>query len=256
MGVDAEMFVRLKGCENWLKPEDERRAAYELASTFGSDHFLITIGDWPKETSWEHHALSIMMPIKDARAAEYHGADDTAIGRTIWMQDGDPIIADDDEQFIRVHIFTRYYGERYARGDWLTIKAVAEWCERRWPAGEVWYGGDSSGICAEHLTPERRQQIHEFFLTSGRKSYTHYGRTSRDSITGHAAPICPVCSVGLIGCGGGHSLTYWYSDGCGKKAITTRGITHWVNRHVEFFAASDAISRGVDPNISERPAAS
>ena len=30
MGVDAEMFVRIRGRDNWLAQEDERRAAYEL----------------------------------------------------------------------------------------------------------------------------------------------------------------------------------------------------------------------------------
>lgn len=234
MGVDAEMFVRIKGREHWLSDADELGAAYDLASTLGSDNFMITLGEYPDQPTWEHHALSIMRPVADASDAEDNGLDAKHVGRVAWTQDGDPIFAADDEQLIKIHLWTRYYGEDYARGDWPTIRAVAEWCELRFPGAEIWYGGDSSGICAAPLTRARRDQLNEFYLTKGRKPYTR-DRGWDSVFAGGQTLACPICKVGMITCGGGQGDTFWYCDGCDKKAVTSPAGTQWLKHGVGFF---------------------
>lgn len=216
MGVDAEMFVRIKGRDKWLADADELKTAYELASTIGPSKFMNTIGMWKDEKG--HHCLEIMRPIKHSLDADYHGVPATMIGRVIWSQDGDTIVAGQDEQFVRIHLYTRYYGEEYARGDWPTIRVVAEWCELRFPGCEVWYGGDSSGICAEHLSAERRDELNKFFLSSGRKSYARYD-DGPDRVTGHRGTMCPVCDVRMYSTGGGQGDSFWSCDGCEQRAV-------------------------------------
>ena len=208
MGIDAEMFARIKGRENWLKPEDERHTGYELASTIGPEFFYI---------SMEQHALSIIKP-------------DPQFGRVVWLQDGDPIIADADEQFVEVHIQSRYYGPGYARGNWPAIRIVAEWLEWRFPSCEVWYGGDSSGVCASLLDAKKRKEINDFFLATGRRTYTRHNSDWRfselDTRTGHAAPKCPCCDVNTYHVGGGNTKSFWQCDGCGRSAVTDpTGVT-------------------------------
>ena len=51
------------------------------------------------------------------------------------------IIAKPNEQFIEVHVWSRYYGEDYARGDWKTLSFILMWCVFNIPECEVWYGG-------------------------------------------------------------------------------------------------------------------
>lgn len=249
MGVDTKMFVRIKGRDNWLKPEGERRAAYELSSTVGYQHFGITIG---QGYSWgEHHALEIMKPIKDEDDASEYGLDPGYVGKVVYTQDGDEVVAGDDEQFVQVHLWTRYYHEDYARGDWPTIRAVAEWCELRFPGAEVWYGGDSSGMCAEHLTVERRDTLNKFYLGSGRKSYVRYDSGIPRTFGGsNARPVCTVCDVGMFDVGGSRDYTFWSCDGCGGKVVAHGdGRRFTGNQHDDF----GQLSQGV--NSSKRPRA-
>jgi hypothetical protein len=235
MGVDAEMFARIKGRENWLPDTEELKAAYELASTISYWHFSIMKGG---EYDWaQYHALAIMRPIQDAADARDHGVMQSDIGRVVYTQDGPDIFAEPDEQFIRVHLAGRYYGEQYARGDWPTIRAVAEWLETRFPGCEVWYGGDSSGICAEHLSAARRDELNRFFLTSGCRTYERHADNGVDRFTGHKAPVCPCCNVALFSSGGGRGQSFWSCDGCGRRAVVTPlGKTLFGDRHADVFA--------------------
>lgn len=166
MGVDAEMFARIKGRENWLK--DESAAAQALADDLGRGNFWITNGE-PWITN-EHGALSIVRPASDDDESAELGRGEF-VGKVVWFQDGPEIVAGEDEQFVQVHMQSRYYGPDYERGDWPFIKSVAAWLERRFPGCEVWYGGDSSGICAEHLTAERLAEIDALWSQFGNERY-------------------------------------------------------------------------------------
>ena len=231
MGVDARIFARIKGRENWLRDKDELVAAYQLASSLGHQHFFITKGNDP--ICAEHHALSIVRPIKDAETAAEYGLSLEHLGKVVYHQDGPEIFADDDEQFIEVHLWSRYYGPCYARGDWPTIRTVAEWLEWRFPNCEVWYGGDSSGICAAHLTEEVRKEFSRLYLSSGTTAY-HRGFSGVTS-QGHTPPTCPTCEQPLYSTGGGGGQCFWFCDGCGKQGITKGGNLRWLKRNSDFF---------------------
>lgn len=238
MGVDARMFARIRGRDNWLKDENELTAAVEMAQAIGCDHFLITRGG---EYKWsQHHALSIVRPLKDTADCDDRGVDANHVGKVVYTQDGDDIVADPDEQFIEVHLWSRYYGEDYARGDWPTIRATAEWLEFRFPGCEVWYGGDSSGICAEPLTRARRDQLNAFYLKSGRTQYTR-NASLLDMTRGIGGAKCPCCEIDMINAGGGPDVAFLYCDGCGKKLKKHRiGKYEWLSRHDDFFTQKAA----------------
>lgn len=230
MGIDARMFVRIKGRENWLDPDKELATAVALSRVVGAGHFIITkaLGDdFPFE---KHHALSVLETLSQSEASDY-GVEDL-VGNVVYFQDGDPIVADPDEQFIAVHLMTRYYGEDYARGDWPTIRTVAEWLELRFPKGEVWYGGDSSGVCAEPLTRARRDQINRYFLTRGHSQY----RGGWPSFEGaNARPTCRCCEQPMESCGGGQGETFWYCDGCDGRAKSSGETVTFLAPREDFF---------------------
>lgn len=235
MGVDAEMIVRIKGKENWLDEKDLIRTAYEMASTLGHDNYFITLGD-NKTYGTPHHALSIIQPIKTKEEAEYNGIEESLIGKTVFTQDGPDILAEEDEQFIKVHFWTRYYSEDYARGNWPVIRDTADWLRLKFPKGEVLYGGDSSGMCAEVLTVERQKELNDFYLKDGGKSYYRRGFGFMEK---HNAPTCPCCKEPMFSFGGGGNTTFWNCDGCGMKSLTglqpnpifnrVKEITKWLD---------------------------
>jgi hypothetical protein len=243
MGVDAEMFARIRGQENWLRDDQETRAGYELATTLGADNFLIT-----RETKYAfgrpHHALSIVRPIKDAADAEYHGLDASFIGKRLWTQDGPDIVAEPDEQFIKVHLMTRYYGEDYARGNWPIIRATAEWLEWKFPGCEVWYGGDSSGICAAPLTVARRKQLNDFYLVSGHSTYLGGFGGIFERGGGAPAPVCATCEEPMRATGGGQDCTFWHCDGCDGQAISRGGSVQLVERGKDIMEVSREQAHG------------
>lgn len=217
MGVDAEMIVRIKGTENHLAPEDEIKTAYEMASTFGAHRFFV----WgtPGEDDF-HHALRIMQPNDE--------------GLLVYEQDGPEIIAEPDEQLIKVFLFDRYYGPGYERGDWPFFCMIAEWLEWKFPKGRVWYGGDSGGICAEPLTKEKRDELTRHFFENGHRPYVRgmpliFAR-------GSDAPDCPTCQTPLYSCGGGRGDAFFACDGCGIGAVSSNGRVTWgKNRHQDIF---------------------
>lgn len=92
----------------------------------------------------------------------------------IYHQDGPDIRAAEGEWLLTVNLWSRWYGIGYERGDLLTICAIAEWVEANIPNCEVWYGGDSSGVCAEPFGREARDALkRHFYSESGRDYFAH-----------------------------------------------------------------------------------
>lgn len=225
MGIDAEMFVRIKGKENWLKDDDELAAAVHLARTVGPEKFYI--GD-------DQHALSIIRP----QTSDERYVDRAHDGKVVWRQDGPEIIADDDEQFIRVHLWSRYYAPGYERGDWPTIRQVAEWLDFRFPGGEVWYGGDSSGACASKFDNEARDKMNGHYLNAmGRTGYTGGFGSLGDSDT------CPRCKIEKDCSGGGGGASFMRCSGCGKKTVLFKGEAYVVPGGVDHFAWREGMGK-------------
>jgi hypothetical protein len=90
--------------------------------------------------------------------------------------------------------------------------------------------GDSSGICAEHLSQARRRAITAHWIECGRRPYSPRGETEK-GWAGTSAPKCPICEVPLIACGGGEEFDSWACDGCGNKATShVDGRVAWAER--------------------------
>lgn len=196
MGVDAEMFVRTR---SGYIPEQVREMAHDLAEAFGYSHFVIAR---PGKHSWlpqGRHALELV---------------------DVYEQDGPPIYPCVGEQFIQVHLFTRYYGKGYERGNWPFIDGVIRWLKMRIPDAEVWYGGDSSGICAELMDEAARNKLWRLFVKAGHKPYVHYDGWGHD----REKPTCDFCSAPMANYLWGPSGRRGFCcHGCGLKLWTDDG---------------------------------
>lgn len=223
MGVDARMFVRLPAGRH-LNADNIRVLSYAIASTFGAENFIITKlwDDWSGE---KHHALSIEEPA--TRDSFYVGdgeeLDDKCaalVGKVCYFQDGPPIVAEDGEQFVNVHLSGRYCGEGYERGDWLAIAAVIAWLRLNLPDGEVWYGGDSSGIEAECMTTQRVAALTRHFYDHGHRPYYNAFNDVGLKSTVHVCPICETGETSECGFGGGRDgYKLRACDGCGSQFV-------------------------------------
>ena len=194
MGIDAEMFVRVK---SRLSEDDVRTLGYLLGKAFGHSKFN-TIH--PHESRYEgdraHNALEIVSE---------------------WNQDGPTIHPEPREQFIRVHLATRYYGTGYERGDLLLILGVARWLEENIPNSSIWYGGDSSGVCAEPFGHAARESLWKHFRSNGHRPYNGYFDRNNNS------PECPLCKEPATQYGSGGDFASFTCDGCGWKLVHKGG---------------------------------
>ena len=191
MGIDAEMFVKTKKVHS----EDEvLRLAYRICEAFGHKRFLIS----KDSTFGPHHALSII--------DEYE-------------QDGDTLYPENDEQFIRVHLCTRYYGIGYERGDLPLLISIAEWLEINIP-GEVWYGGDSSGVIAEPFNRNVRDELFRHFAACGHSPY----RAGWNSIGDGGSQYCEFCHHDMDQNGFGKNYMAFICFGCGERRAYRDGV--------------------------------
>lgn len=201
MGVDAQMVVMNPSP---LSERDVRLLSVDLVEAFGTDA-LFVIPDWNEHFGEPRHALEII----DA-----------------YRQDGDTIHPREGWQMIEVHLWGRYYGPDYARGQWPLYDNIATWLYMRVPGCEVWYGGDSSGICAEHLTIEKRAELWAFFVANGRKPYTGFRSAY---LSNKPQRRCSFCAwSGMVQSGFGQSYQRWYCAGCGLTEVTHDDGASWM----------------------------
>lgn len=232
MGVDAEMFVRISGKENHLSIEDVRQLSYEIGGAIGSNVFFPKNPQSKIFKGQSRGNLSIIEPFVD----EYNEAPEL-IGDVVWFQDGDPIIAEKDEQFIKVNLYGRYYGVGYERGSWPNLKACIDWLQCRIPVGQVWYGGDSSGMTAKACTTSYISELQSHWANNGRRPYTRYASNLRmpDYRKGVTVPVCELCDVKMAETGGSMNYAFYWCEGCGQKAVSHKvGKIHWVDEREEW----------------------
>lgn len=190
MGVDAQMLVKTRRA---LSENAVHALALDLAEAFGPEKFYLNreADDYGDGSHYPaHHALSIVDKFE---------------------QDGDTIFPSPGEQFIEVHTWHRYYGVGYERGDLPTYIGIAEWLERRIPGCAVFYGGDSSGICAEPFDAASRAALMDHFAKVGHKPYRGGWDRERDG------PLCDFCRIQMQRCGWGPEWAAWSCAGCGDK---------------------------------------
>jgi hypothetical protein len=142
-----------------------------------------------------------------------------------YRQDG-PVIAPVNGQcFYEVHLFVRYYGIGYERGPLPKILAVARWIRHRVPDSTILYGGDSSGINAEILTPEFEQELWGHFCEHGHKPYADRHWECNDGLDDR--PTCRLCNEQYIRFGGGSPFAAYACHGCGHQIETHDGGKTW-----------------------------
>ncbi len=146
MGVDAQMFIRTR---ETITEERLKILSWQICESFGSTWFLVSR---PGEWSW----------LPEGRRAL------TLCER--YEQDGPDILPEPGESFVEVHLSCRYYGPQYERGPLPIILAIARWL-RSHIHGEVWYGGDSSGFCAEPMIDDA---LWGHFAEVGHRPYVGY----------------------------------------------------------------------------------
>ncbi len=202
MGIDAEMFVRTKQV---VSDRDVERWAYRLGEAFGHERFFLMERDWEGKP---RHAINKC---------------------TVYEQDGPNIVPEDGETFLTLSLHSRYYGEGYERGDLPFLIMLAEWLERNIPGGEVWYGGDSSGVLAKRFGKAEREYLFTHFADVGGQPYSlRLSVAMRDE---QQPPRCEFCSEPMIRRGFGPNFASYTCDGCGKHMETRDGGTTWKITH-------------------------
>jgi hypothetical protein len=208
MGIDAEMFVRVKR----QVPDSEIRALrLAIGGAFGHGRFWIS-----KKTTGE------------ARMTASEEWDDSANRHmlervTVYEQDGPSLRPAAGETFLRVYLTTRFYGVGYERGDLPFILTLARFLRDSIPGGEVWYGGDSSGVRAEPLDEAMEKSLWDHFVRVQHEPYqTAFSRLADDSIP---TPVCAFCATEMRNYGGGGGGNYgaFACRGCGADVVTTDG---------------------------------
>lgn len=191
MGIDAQLLVRTR---KPLSPLEVRKLSRDLVAAFGVRSFYVC----PPGDEFDpdgRHALEIV--------SEY-------------VQDGPTILPEPGEQFVDVHVATRWYGKGYERGDLILLIAVTEWLEIRIAGCSVWYGGDSSGVLAAPFDAAARRELFAYFAARGHDPYTSAFGSAK-------AETCKFCADSpLHACLFGPNGTGYVCAGCGLHRLVAR----------------------------------
>ena len=195
MGIDAQVLVKTK---TGLSKDEIKKLSYRLGEAFGHKKFSIIRPD--NDFGWEpRHCLETVQE---------------------FVQDGPSIFPAEGEQLIEVHLWTRYYGFGYERGDLPLIFSIADWLQRNIPDAEIWYGGDSSGVLAKLLTESEKEKLWNHFCQVGHLPHsTCFDRHEFNP------PDCALCQMRPIqsGSGRGGKWGCFYCPGCGWEIETADG---------------------------------
>ena len=264
MGIDAAMLIRYRGTRP--SDDTLNRWSWDMCQSIGAGKLFTSDGIPPDEyqaaiAAW-HAAFNAhpLYPQYQAGNRDAHKAIISDIGKApkclrraielthrrypldddsndvppeyrapglAWTQDGDPIFAEPGETFLGVSLWTRYYGPGYERGDILTICAVAEWSETNMQPCEVWYGGDSSGVCAAPFGPTEREAMRKhLYGTQGRAYFAEFDERA----TSPTPEPCGLCVPGenrFNRCGWGDSYIKVHCAGCGKSFVSNDNGASW-----------------------------
>lgn len=179
MGVDTRMLVKVSGD---IADNELLLLSYRICEAFEHDNFGVN----------REHGYRALEKID------------------VFEQDGDDIIPQPGETFVKVNLWVRYYGIGYERGPLPLIIAVAEWLEHNVPDGRVYYGGDSSGICADPFDKDARATLMQHFCKYGHEPYEMFFNGKGESV-----PVCDFCQHNMVSFGGGAAFSFWRCAGCG-----------------------------------------
>lgn len=200
MGIDAKMFVKIR--DRQLTDQDIQGWLPRLCGAFGTDSFWIDPN--------RRHALQLVDQV---------GQD---------SNEEPEILPRPNEQFVQVSLMGRYYGVGYERGDYPFYRNLGEWLEINLQ-GEVWYGGDSSGVLFRRFDAEYRDVLWRHFCRVGHDPYL--APIDRMMFEGNQAiPPCPnrLCSSdGIWVNGGGRTFIGAMCQCCGRWLRTHDNGDNW-----------------------------
>jgi len=175
MGVDAEIFIKVKG---ELTQKDIQKQNYIFGCAF-------------HQYTW-------------------HSKDEPALSLKIWNENYFNDMKEPGHTLIQVPTLGRYYGEGYERGPLMTYVAMAELLEHLFPNCTIFYFGDSGGCeSRKEFHSVRRYELIEHFANWGHEPY------ERAFSGQHHKYICPNCNIGMIQNGFKGRLGYFSCSGCG-----------------------------------------
>jgi|SRR6187549_1416249 len=214
MGIDAEILIRNVPyslvTNEWLK-----ETSWRICECIGAKHFFV---------DQEEGHLAI-----ERTLSRYREDNDPAPGSE-YHQDGEPIYAKDGECLLELNLCGRYYGVGYERGDLLLYCGIAEWLEANIPGCEVWYGGDSSGVCAEPFGKDAREALRRhLFSIEGRDYFRDRSSfmKSDDIVRPLPCMLCPGGTYRGERCGWGQGYAKYSCAGCGVATSTHDGGATW-----------------------------
>ncbi len=196
MGIDAKMYFKTKS-----KPtkKDILNLAVRLHDCFKD---AVSVSR-PGKYSWNpkgSHCLEIVN--------EY-------------IQDGPEIYPEKDETLVQVELVGRYYDSDYERGDITSYISIAKWIEINVPDAEVFYGGDSSGVCAYRFDKECRDGLFKHFASCGHLDYVGFmGANIGDK---DKLRFCDFCETNMVQYGFGRDYAAFRCVGCDFKEETRDG---------------------------------
>lgn len=194
MGIDARLYVVTS---QKFSDDDVRKLSYEVGLTFGADRFFRSKGwKWDGGEVPPHHNISKVEKIE---------------------QDGPDWKPPAGKSLLEVHVFTRFYGVGYERGDLPFLIILAEWLERKIPGCEVMYGGDSSGVCAAGFGAKARAALLDHFAGSHGRDYF---KSNWGSGLDPLPPKCDLCEVPMVQFSFGGGQAGFSCAGCGAKLQT------------------------------------
>ena len=138
----------------------------------------------------------------------------------IWYQDGPEVEPAEDETFLKVALSGRYYGIGYERGPLPQYLTIVSFLQTMIPQSEIWYGGDSSGVCIEHFNREFGEKLWRHFVNEGHLKYVKY-------FSNEVTPTCPLCNKPMITNTWGGNKVGHYCYGCNNTAVTQKDKTYF-----------------------------
>lgn len=196
MGVDAVMEVHVTAP---LTKEVVRKASVDMCTLFGAEKFMMTkpaINRHPDDFAYggECHALTIQK-------------------------------TDHSTGVITVHLWTRYWGPHYERGDFPLIYTLSAWLEARFaPCGTVMYGGDSS----DSLFPLDSDARKELIAHAVSDEANNYRTRTWPTMQGDPkAPHCAFCDRDFTQYMSGPKTAGFACHGCGTAKVTEDDGKTW-----------------------------
>lgn len=233
MGIDAEMYVEVS---DKVTPNEVLVVSRRLVDAVGPDKF------------WLRDEFSDYMHAIPAKGQTMPHALYMVTHETWDSNQNDGVITrPPGKAFVKVSLGSRFYGKGYERGPIDDQLTVARFLKAAWPDGKVFYGGDSSGVAFEEVTPAWEKDILRHFHAVG---HTPYRGGFDNPLMDQPRPgekavqrpkPCPRCLTSMTRNGWGVGFGAFFCGSCNLTLETHDNGQTFVNRRDKRNAAARAV---------------